>query len=494
MGWHAGLTRSTSRSVHRTPPTKRASQSNLPRTSVRRNVLLTQSALERPESRPESPEQIVTRDPLRFVDLFAGLGGFHIALQRLGHRCVFACELDDELRALYEKNFGMKAAGDIRTVRTDDIPRHDILCAGFPCQPFSKAGAQGGLNDPKWGGLFYEILRIVKHHKPLYVILENVPNFARHDEGRTWVEAKARLKEEGYDVTSREFSPHHFGIPQIRDRIYIVAKRRPLNGFTWPTVEHTRSESMSIRSVLDENPSDARRIPLQVEQCLKVWQDFLDRFPKGEQLPSYPIWSMEFGATYPYEDATPYASLVRDLAKKRGSHGALLKGHGRRKAIFALLPSHARTLSRTFPPWKVDFIRANRQLYQRNKEWIDEWKPNIVRFPSSFQKFEWNCKGAERDLSKLIIQIRASGVRVKRPTTAPSLVAMTATQVPIIGWESRYMTPTECKKLQSMNALEHLPASPTRAYQALGNAINVDVAERVLGALIGSPRRDIAHG
>jgi DNA (cytosine-5)-methyltransferase 1 len=203
---------------------------------------------------------------------------------------------------------------------------------------------------------------------------------------------------------------------------------------------------------------------------------------------------MEFGATYPYEDITPHASLVRDLAKKRGSHGISLKDQSRKKAIFALLPSHARTLSRTFPGWKVEFIRANRELYQRNKEWIDDWKINIIRFPSSFQKFEWNCKGSERDLSKLIIQIRASGVRVKRPTTAPSLVAMTATQVPIIGWESRYMTPTECKKLQSMNTLENLPASPTRAYQALGNAINVDVAERVLGALIGSTRRDNAHG
>lgn len=423
---------------------------------------------------------------LRFIDLFAGLGGFHLALKQLGHECVFACELDEELRELYEQNFGIKAEGDIRLVPTSKIPKHDILCAGFPCQPFSKAGTQAGLDDPKWGDLFYEILRIVKEHKPLYVVLENVPNFTRHDAGRTWQKAEQLLRDHGYDVRSNEFSPHHFGIPQIRDRIYIVAKRPALNGFTWPARDHERTEMMSIRSVLDENPVDARDIPDQVKQCLEVWQEFLDRFPSKEQLPSFPIWSMEFGATYPYEEITPYGSLVRDLAKKRGSHGVSLKGLKRRSAAFELLPSHARTPTRTFPEWKIQFIRANRELYRRNIDWIDEWKTKILKFPSSFQKFEWNCQGVERDLSKLIIQIRASGVRVKRPTTAPSLVAMTSTQVPIIGWESRYMTPAECKKLQSMDALRHLPASPTRSYQALGNAINVRVAERVLGSLLGS--------
>lgn len=423
---------------------------------------------------------------LRFIDLFAGLGGFHLALEQLGHECVFACELDQELRELYEKNFGMKAAGDIRLVPTSQIPKHDILCAGFPCQPFSKAGTQGGLSDPKWGGLFYEILRIVKKHKPLYVVLENVPNFARHDEGRTWLKAEKLLRDQGYDVRSNEFSPHDFGIPQIRDRIYIVAKRRALNGFAWPVVDHDRTETVSIRSVLDDHPADARAIPDQVKQCLEVWQEFVDHFPSDEDLPWFPIWSMEFGATYPYKDLTPSASLVRDLAKGRGSHGVPLKGHTRRKPMMELLPSHARAPSRTFPAWKIQFIRLNRELYLRHKNWIDDWKIKIMKFPSSFQKFEWNCKGADRDLSQLIIQIRASGVRVKRPTTAPSLVAMTSTQVPIIGWESRYMTPAECKKLQSMDALEHLPSSPTRSYQALGNAINVRVAERVLGALLGS--------
>ncbi len=318
---------------------------------------------------------------LRFVDLFAGLGGFRLALERLGHSCVFACELDDELRELYEKNFGMKAEGDIRHVPASSIPKHDILCAGFPCQPFSKAGAQEGLDEPRWGNLFYEILRIVEHHKPGYVILENVPNFTRHDQGRTWKKAEALLRSVGYDVTSHNLSPHRFGIPQIRDRIYIVATLKPLNGFRWPDADPVDVKPVSIRSVLDANPVEARPIPDQVSRCLDVWQQFLDRYPGDEDLPWFPIWSMEFGATYPFEETTPFGALVRDLNKRRGSHGVSLKGFARRKPMMELLPSHARAASHAFAPWKVQFIRWNRELYQRHKSWTDEWKPKIIKFP-----------------------------------------------------------------------------------------------------------------
>lgn len=425
---------------------------------------------------------------MKFIDLFAGLGGFHLALRRLGHTCVFACEVDEPLRALYEKNFCIQAAGDIRKIAADQIPDHDILCAGFPCQPFSKAGSQEGLEDPDYGGLFFDILRIVQHHRPRYLILENVPNFERHNGGETWERMGGLLRVEGYDVRLEKLSPHHFGIPQIRERIYIVASLVSLDGFEWPEPCHP-SASTSIRRILDVNPPDARRIPEQMKRCLAVWQEFLGRFPRDEKLPSFPIWSMEFGATYPFEDRTPFSMPTQELRRYRGSHGRALTGRSKEE-LLKNLPSHARRKDTRFPRWKVQFIQFNRDLYARHKDWIDLWKRQIMQFPSSFQKLEWNCHGEPRMLDRYVIQMRPSGVRVKRPTTAPSLVAMTATQVPIIAWEERYMTPTECKRLQSMEELRWLPDRLTKAYESLGNAINVKVAELVARALLTSPTLD----
>jgi DNA (cytosine-5)-methyltransferase 1 len=418
---------------------------------------------------------------LRFIDLFAGLGGFHLALKGLGHRCVFASELDPQLRALYKKNFDMDAHGDIKQIAVGDIPEHDILCAGFPCQPYSKAGQQAGLQDPKWGDLYDHIIRIVKHRRPQFVMLENVPNLHRHDQGKTWQTMESLLRAESYDVRHEKLSPHRFGIPQIRERIFILGSLNSLRGFEWPRGTAT---AMSIKDVLDENPAGARKLPAQVLSCISVWQDFLNRFPGGDELPSFPIWSAEFGADYPYKRATPFAVGASALRGRLGSHGIPLDGQDD-AAIFDGLPSYARTRTKEFPAWKVRFIKQNRDFYDQHRDWIDEWKPKILGFPPSLQKFEWNAKGFQpRSLTNLVLQIRASGVRAKRPTTAPSLVAMTTTQVPIITWEGRYMTPGECAKLQSMENIT-LPEAPTRAYAALGNAVNVQVVELVARALLG---------
>ena len=172
---------------------------------------------------------------MKFIDLFCGLGGFHIALKKLGHKCVFASEIQTPLKINYEENFKIKVKGDITKINVKKIPDHQILCAGFPCQPFSKAGSQEGFSHKIAGNMFSYILKILRNKRPKYIILENVPNLFRHNGGKTWIKMEKQLYNLNYKIYKKIISPIDFGIPQTRSRFYIVGIRDNEHKFLWPT-------------------------------------------------------------------------------------------------------------------------------------------------------------------------------------------------------------------------------------------------------------------
>ena len=417
--------------------------------------------------------------PLSFVDLFAGLGGFHVALSKLGHKCVFASEIDTELRNLYHLNFGILPSADIRTT-WEHVPPHDVLCAGFPCQPFSKAGSQLGFTCPDSGDLFQYILKIIDRHKPSFLLFENVPNILKHAGGRTWATIRDHLTTRHYDVSCEVVSPHLFGVPQTRHRAIIVASLHGLSDFEWPVHSPLRR---TLSELLDPDPQDAAPLPEQYVAYLHAWQDFLDRLGDDAKLPSFPIWAMEFGATYPYAKRSPVTYSSRYLARFKGSLGESLAGKSKGQQL-AALPPYARSDQISFPHWKIRFIRQNREFYHVHERRLNGWLATIKDFPPSFQKLEWNWQAGNRSIWDKVIQFRASGIRVKDPSTAPSLVALTTSQVPAIAWERRYLTPRECARLQSIDTLDFLPLAKRRAFRALGNAVNTEVVYCVASHLL----------
>lgn len=187
-----------------------------------------------------------------FIDLFAGLGGFRLALESLGATCVYSNEWNKHAQDVYESNFKDRPEGDITKISELTIPDHDILCAGFPCQAFSISGKQAGFNDSR-GTLFFDVARIIKHKKPEVVFLENVKNFAQHDGGKTLEVVKATLEELGYSVFYKVLNAASFGVPQKRERIYIVCFRNNLmvNSFDFPAGFELHSHVEDV--LLDEN-------------------------------------------------------------------------------------------------------------------------------------------------------------------------------------------------------------------------------------------------
>ncbi len=190
----------------------------------------------------------------KFIDLFAGVGGMRLALEASGGTCVFSSEWDTHAQKTYEANFGETPTGDITKIQVKDIPIFDILSAGFPCQPFSSFGKRAGFKHKTQGTLFFDVLRIIEGRRPSAFVLENVKGLVNHDQKRTMATILGALDAAGYEVKYCILNSADFGVPQHRERVYIVGFRREIFGgspdFTWPI---GRRKKVGIGRFIEKN-------------------------------------------------------------------------------------------------------------------------------------------------------------------------------------------------------------------------------------------------
>lgn len=405
---------------------------------------------------------------LTFIDLFAGIGGFHQALSQLGMTCTFASEIDNRAQDVYARNHNSTLSGplvgDIIPLtenRVDPIiPAHDVLTAGFPCQPFSKSGAQAGIEEAR-GTLFFNIARIIEERQPLLVVLENVRNLAGPRHVETWALIHSILRNLGYHVNVKPvvISPHRLapefgGAPQFRERVFIVA----IKANRTVAREHAAPDIILNRPTREWSPqlwnfqkhallpksdiSRASQYELAADEIaiLDAWQEFVVDVRKqdSEQLPGFPLWTNYWDTSIPVQTETP--NWKRSLIHKNQD--------------FAL--KYASVISR----WK----RRNRRV--------------IERATPSRLKFEWQAQGMQ-SVWEGLIQIRPSGIRVKPPTYSPALVALS--QTPIVGWKRRRLSVEESAGLQGFSHGYDFGRQPVaESYKQLGNAVSVGVVRSLL--------------
>jgi len=245
-----------------------------------------------------------TWNGLRFIDLFAGIGGIRMALENAGGKCVFTSEYDELAQQTYAANFGDVPAGDITEIDAKDIPEHDLLAAGFPCQPFSIIGNRKGFQDSTRGTLFFDIERILKTHRPAAVLLENVKQFRTHDKGRTCEVVLQSLRDLGYHTHVKVLNALDFGVAQRRERIFIVGFQKAIE-FNFPEPYHWNP---SLSTVFEHDDAiDPKLIASKMIQ-----EKRLKRAAEQNKTPFYPsMWHENKGG---HIGMHPYSCALRHNA------------------------------------------------------------------------------------------------------------------------------------------------------------------------------------
>jgi len=280
------------------------------------------------------------------------MGGIRKALERAGGQCIFASEWDDKARITYEENFGELPEGDIKKIKPKEIPSHDVLAAGFPCQPFSlarisKKGSMKrpvGFKDPEQGRLFFQILKIVKEKKPKAILLENVKHLRNHNKGKTYKTIERSLEKLGYDVHDDILDAKHV-VPQHRERLFIVAFRKKTD-YKFPTFRNGKTKK--LKEILESKPRKKYTLTLGVWNALK----------------KHSARHRKKGNGFGYRIADPYG-ITRTLSARYYKDGAeILVSQGRGKRPRRLSPRECARLMGYNDSFKLDQVSDN-QAYKQ---------------------------------------------------------------------------------------------------------------------------------
>jgi DNA (cytosine-5)-methyltransferase 1 len=404
---------------------------------------------------------------LKFIDLCCGIGGFHQALIKLNFECVFASDIDKDCQENYELNYGIKPVGDLTNINIESIPQFDILCAGFPCQPFSHAGNQKGFEDDR-GNIFFSICNIIKYHKPKYIILENVKNLATHDNNNTWNTIKKNIKLLDYNTYDNPIilNTRYFGIPQSRERAIILCIRNDIGKLpSLPDISKKNIKQTNLYDIIECNVSSKYNIPEKYLISHDIWNEFINILNHNNiDIPKFPLWT-------DWWDSDGENTTITKIDKK-------LSNEENKKII--------KEKQNNFYNKYKNWIDKNRSFYNQNINILQSWliKSRLNKlWIGSLRKFEWQVGDKKITLDNTLYSTRGSGIRVKNLDYCPTLVAMTS-MIPIFGVEKRYLTPKECSRLQSFSDNYTIHQNDKVAYKQFGNAVNVIMIERCARFLI----------